>query len=120
MKRGRISWVLLFSVLVLSACEDKKDDFSGLSNLVEQRNQVRQRLSDKNAREKAVEQQRSDAGSKEGAVFDKEKKNPGVSPVILYERDVEVVDSSNRKSLAKGIAYLNKEGQIVKITIIKE
>jgi hypothetical protein len=107
-------------VLVLSGCEDKKDDFSGLSNLVDKRNQVRQSISDKNAQEKAVDRQKSDAGFKEKAGLDMEKKNPGVSPVILYERDIEVVDSSNRQSLAKGIAYLNKEGQIVKITIIKE
>jgi len=119
MKLRKILWSLLFSVLVLSACEDKQDGFSGLSNLVEKRNEVRQTLSDKNAREKALQQQ-SNVDSKKAVALDEEKKKAEVSPFILYERDVEVVDSSNRKSLAKGVAYLNKEGQIVKITITKE
>ncbi len=124
MKRGRILWSLLFSLMVLSACEDKKDDFSGLSDLVGERNKVRQTISEKNLREKALKKQQSNAGSKEAAALDKnkdkKKKKTDISPIILYERDIEVVDSSNRMALAKGIAYLNKEGQIVKITILKE
>lgn len=120
MKPGKILWSLLFSLLVLSACDDKKDDFSGLSNLVEERNEVRQTLSDKKARENALEQQQLIVDPKENARLDREKKNAEVSPIVLYERNIEVVDSSNRMALAKGIAYLNKEGQIVKIKIIKD
>ena len=116
----------MFSLMVLSACEDKKDDFSGLSDLVGERNKVRQTISEKNVREKALKKQQSNAGFKEAAALDKnknkdkKKKKTDISPIILYERDIEVVDSSNRMALAKGIAYLNKEGQIVKIRIIKE
>ena len=114
----------MFSLMVLSACEDKKDGFSGLSDLVRERNEVRQTISEKNLREKALKKQQSNAGFKEAAALDKnkdkKKKKTDISPIILYERDIEVVDSSNRMALAKGIAYLNKEGQIVKITIIKE
>ena len=110
----------MFGLLVLSACDDKKDGFSGLSNLVVERSEVRQTLSDKKAREKALEKQQSAADSKEADALDREKKKSEISPIILYERDIEVVDSSNRMALAKGIAYLNKEGQIVKITITKE
>lgn len=110
----------MFGLLVLSACDDKKDGFSGLSNLVEERSEVRQALSDKNSRQKALERQQLNADSKPAVVLGKEKKKREISPIVLYERDVEVVDSSNRMALAKGIAYLNKEGQIVKITITRE
>jgi hypothetical protein len=120
MKRGKILWSLLFGLLVLSACDDKRDGFSGLSNLVEKRSEVRQRISDKKAREKALERQPSNADSKAAVALGKEKKKKEISPIVLYKREVEVVDSSNRMSLAKGIAYLNKEGQIVKITITRE
>ena len=116
MKLRKLLWSLLFSLLVLSACDDKKDGFSGLSNLVEERNEVRQTLSDK----KALEQQQLMVDPKENARLDRGKKKAEISPIALYERNVEVVDSSNRMALAKGIAYLNKEGQIVKIKIIKE
>jgi hypothetical protein len=120
MKRGKILWSILFGLLLLSACDDKKDGFSGLANLVKERSEVRQKLTDKRAREKALERQQPDADSKAAVALDKEKKKKEISPIILYKRDVEVVDSSNKMSLAKGIAYLNKEGQIVTITIIKE
>jgi hypothetical protein len=120
MKRGKILWGILLGLLVLSACDDKRDSFSGLSNLVEERREVRQAISDKKAREKALERQQPNADAKAAVVLDKEKKKRELSPIILYGRNVEIVDSSNRMALAKGIAYLNKEGLIVKITIIRE
>jgi hypothetical protein len=121
MDLGKILWTLLLSLFLLSACEDKKDNFSGLSDLVEQRNTVRKNIADKNIREKAVKNQGSGMDSKEAAALDREpKKNPEISPIVLYEREVEVVDSSSRKALAKGIAYLNKQGQIVKIRIVRD
>jgi hypothetical protein len=115
MKLRQILGCLLLGLMVLPACDDKRDDFSGLSGLVEERNEVRQALSKKNSQEKVLEGKTPSSVS-----LDMEKKNTGVSPVILYERNVEVVDSATKKSLIKGIAYLNKEGQVVKIKIIRD
>ena len=120
MKLGKILWSLLFSLLLLSACDDKKDGFSGLSDLVEKRSEVRKTISEKNTRKKILEQPPSSVNSKDPVLLAKENKKAKVSPIVLYERDIEVVDSYNRVALAKGVAYLNKEGQIVKIRIIKE
>ena len=122
MKPGKIVWgLLLCLLLLLSACDDKKDDFSGLSDLVEDRNELRKNIAAENVRKKALEEQPLNKGFKETTVLEKEKKNyPEISPIVLYEREVEVVDSLSKRALAKGIAYLNKQGQIVKIKIVKE
>ncbi len=120
MKPGKVLCCLFFSVLVLSACDDKKDGFSGLSDLVKERQGIRQTLSEKTARKNALEKQGAKADPKEDTVIDRVKKKEEMSAIVLYERDIEVVDSFSQQPLAKGIAYLNKEGQIVKIKIIKE
>jgi hypothetical protein len=41
-----------------------------------------------------------------------------ISTVVLYEKNIDIVDSESRRKLAKGIAYLNKSGQIVRIKIV--
>ncbi len=116
MKQGKVLSCLFFSVLMLSACDDKKDGFSGLADLVKERQEVRQTLSEKTA----LEKQRAKVDSKEDDIIERVKKKEEMSAIVLYERDIEVVDSFSQQPLAKGIAYLNKEGQIVKIKIIKE
>jgi hypothetical protein len=120
MKIGSVVWGLFFSAVILSGCDDKKDGFSGLSDMVGERNEIRQAISDKTAREKSLAKQDANVGYEEDAAIERMKKTEGVSTVVVYERDIEVVDSSSRMALAKGIAYLNKDGQIVKIKIIKE
>lgn len=107
---------LLYGTLMLSACDDKNKDFSGLSGLVAERNEVRQSISDETARKKVAEKKGVQVVPKEVV----RKKTEEISSVVVYERDIEVLDSSSRMSLAKGTAYLNKEGQIVRIKIIRE
>ncbi|MDD9302792.1 MAG: hypothetical protein HUK40_10850 [Desulfobacter sp.] len=40
-----------------------------------------------------------------------------IDTTVVYEKKVEIVDSQSRQSLAHGIAYMNKNGQIVKIKV---
>ncbi len=120
MKSGKVLWCLFFCVLMLSACDDKKDEFSGLSDLVKERTEVRQNLSEKIVRQKTLEKQGAKADPKEDTSIERVAKKEAISSIVLYERNIEVVDSSSQLPLAKGIAYLNKEGKIVKIKILKE
>lgn len=106
-----LGWLFL-TLLVLPACDDKKTNYSGFSNLVSERNAARQAISQEKDREKNLESDILEAP-------DKDKKKEGSSSV-LYEREVKVVDSSSQKTLAQGVAYMNKQGQIVKIKIIRE
>ena len=48
---------LFLCVVMLSGCDDKKDGFSGLSDMVGQRNEARRSISDKTARKKSLEKQ---------------------------------------------------------------
>ena len=85
-----------------------------------EKNEVRQTISEETARKKALVRKGTKADSKEDTTIIIPKKDEKFSLVVLYEKNVEIVDSSSRIALAKGVAYMNKEGQIIKIKIIKE
>jgi hypothetical protein len=122
MKSGKLfcsACLLLF--FLASACtedKEKKEDFSGISDLISERNK---------ARHVAVEKfSVQDAGPKseeENITIPKEESDPKtdeISSIVLYEEKVDIVVSESRRTLAKGVAYINKQGQIVKIKILKE
>ena len=120
MKMGSAFLGFFISMVLLCGCDDKKDGFAALSGMVGERNEIRQAISEKTAREKSLDKQNLKAGDKEDTAIGGMKNTQAVSPGVVYERDIEVVDSSSRMALAKGIAYLNKDGQIVKIKIIRK
>ena len=39
---------------------------------------------------------------------------------ILYEQQVNIVGTESGRALARGVAYINKKGQIVRIKILKD
>lgn len=107
-------------LILIAACDDKKDGYSGLADLVAERNQARQSLSEQTVRKKNLERQDAKNTLKEDTAIVRPSKKEEISSIVLYEKQIEVVDSSSQMAIAKGIAYLNKEGQIVKIKILKE
>ncbi len=102
------SWILL----VITACQDSReaDDYSGVSELIAERNKARYESQQKRASEKSAEQPRS--------VLPDRKED--LSSPALFEEKVDIVVSGGGRTLAKGTAYLNKQGQIVRIKILKE
>lgn len=112
MKPVKILGSFFLSLLLLSGCDDKKKDYSGFSNLVSERHEARQAISEEKAREKARESNIQKSP-------DKDKKEESSSS-ILYEREVKIVDSGSQKTLATGKAYINKQGQIIQIKIVKQ
>ncbi len=110
-----ICFILLF---LLSACRDDKEknaDYSGISELISDRNKARQEAAKKNSGSKSTEEKIS-TGKKESDLKTEEE----ISPVVLYEEKVDIVGSESRRTLSKGVAYINKKGQIVKIKILTE
>ena len=105
---------------LISGCQDDKgkNDYSGVSDLISERNSARYEIAEKapqkseNSKniEKKVEELSpdSDAHQKE------------LMSIILYEQKVKIVGNDSGRTLANGIAYVNKKGQIVRIKIIKE
>ena len=113
MRRIALLSCLLF-FFICSSCEDKKEDYSGLSELVAQRHKARQSLSGKTSdpsdSSPDIQDERGGTGT---------KKKEDLTSNTLYSKEVEIVDSSSGTSLGRGVAYLNKEGDIVKIKIRK-
>ena len=121
MKSGRVWLVFLLSLFFLiSACQDKGGDqkekgtFSGMSDLIAERNQARYDVAENPPAKKKVKTQ---AASKTRTA---EAKKEALATAILYEQKIKVVGSESGRTLASGVAYVNKKGQIVRIKITKE
>jgi len=105
------SWIgSVVLIFLLTACEEKKDPYSGFSNLVAERQELRKSIS----RQREQEKNHTPESEKTTPV-----KMDGTASV-LYEKQIEITDSASGKLLAKGIAYLTKEGSIKRIKILKE
>ena len=120
MKSGIVLLSTFLLVVLISGCDDGKDDYSGFSELVAQRNEARKSISGQNAKKSKSDPKTLDHGAKEAGSTAKSKQKESVSSIVLYERKIDIIDTSSNVQLAKGIAYLNKEGQIVRIKVIKE
>ena len=124
MKSGKIFALLILSLFFLiSACSEEKQngDFSGVSELIAERNRARHDVAEKPSQRKLVTQKKA-AGQPQTAPSNQTvaAKNDGISSVILYEQKIEIVGAESGRKMAKGIAYVNKQGQIVRIKILRD
>ncbi|NOX35577.1 MAG: hypothetical protein GXP56_17910 [Deltaproteobacteria bacterium] len=122
MKSGKIFFYLFLSLFFfLSACKDEKGkgDYSGVSELIANRNKARYDLAE-NPPAKSVKLKKRAKASNALKPESNSKKKENFSSVILYSEDVKIIGSESGQTLAKAVAYINKSGQIVKIKILKE
>ena len=113
----------VFALAITPACDNDKEHYSGLSELVAERNEARRTISKKSQRNKTSagqsgvqDENRIDAGDITG-------KTPATDEMaggILYEKRIEIVDSQSGMPLAKGVAFLDKKGRIVRIKLVKD
>ncbi len=114
-------FILLSLFFLISACQDKKEetdrksDFSGVSNLIADRNKARYDVAENPPEKKPSTLKATNNDSKTP-----EDKKEELATAILYEQKIKVVGSESGRTLASGIAYINKKGQIVRIKITKE
>jgi len=100
--------VAVLACLFFAGCGRDDGDYEGVGKLVSDRNSARlARASNK----------KSGAGS--GELTPSAIKEGGQSGEVLLEEEVKVVGLSSGKVLARGIAFLDKNGKIVNIRIIK-
>jgi hypothetical protein len=113
--------VILVLFFLISGCQDddRKNDYSGVSNLIAERNKARYEVA-KNPPKKSVTAKKRTWNKTSTSKSESNLKKEEFSSIILYEEDVEIVGSDSQKILAKGVAYINKKGQIVRIKILKE
>ena len=122
MKLVKFCGYLLFCLFfLLSACQDDKgkNDYSGVGELISDRNKARYEMA-KNSSRKSSSSKKITANKTKPLKFESKSKKEEISSIVLYEEDIEVVGSKSGRTLAKGVAYINKKGQIVKIKILKE
>jgi hypothetical protein len=120
MKSGRIVLLLVLSVtFLISACQDKSDEkkgtFSGVSDLIADRNKARYDVAENPPEKRTRTEKVTSSRTKT-----REEKKEELATAILYEQQIKVVGSDSGRTLASGIAYINKKGQIVRIKITKE
>lgn len=121
MKSGRVfGFLLLVFFLLISSCQDdkaseKKDAYSGMAELIADRNKARQEIA-KNSPSKKSDTQSATTSKRTTA----KSKTDEISTTILYEQKINVVGAESGRVLASGVAYINKQGQIVRIKITKE
>lgn len=124
MKPGKM---ILYTVLGLSllffACQDEKgkNDYSGVSDLIADRNKARYDIAKNPPRKsKSTISRKTTPDKINSSSSSTTSKKEELSSVILYEEDIAVVGSKSGRTLAKGVAYINKKGQIVRIKILRE
>ncbi len=123
MRSGKsIVFVLLGLFFLISACQDEKksNDYQGVSELIAERNRARYSTAAENKPKKKTSNQKK--YTEKNIVKEPEpvSKQAELSSVILYEEQVKIIGSDSGRTLAKGVAYVNKKGQIVRIKILKE
>ncbi len=112
---------MLGMFFLISACDDEKgkNDYSGVSKLIAERNKARYDTKE-NSSEQSVIKRKSTTGDTSSSLSKNTSKKNELSSIILYEEDVEIVGAKSQRTLAKGVAYINKKGQIVKIKLSKK
>ncbi len=111
-------FVGLFCLSLNSCKDDNKDDFSGVSDLIASRNKTRYEVADSAVHEKNETSKKTNDkvnSVKSGSKSKREK----LSSIVLYKENVKILGSKSGRTLAKGVAYINKQGEIVKIKILK-
>lgn len=122
MKSGKLfCFSCLFLFFLISACQDdkeKKNDYSGVSDLIFERNKARHERAEKtpvkNINSKSQEENIITSKQESDSIAEE------ISSIVLYEEKVDIIGSDSRRALARGVAYINKKGQIVRIKILKE
>ena len=122
MKSGKIFVWFFVSLICLSltSCKnDNKDDFSGVSDLIASRNKSRYEVADRVAQEKNETSKQKTEDKFNSVKSSSKSKREELSSIVLYKENVKILGSKSGRTLAKGVAYINKQGEIVKIKILK-
>ncbi|WDP91419.1 MAG: hypothetical protein HUN04_17615 [Desulfobacter sp.] len=107
----------LLAAATTAGCDRDKEQFSGLSEMVAERHQVRRSLSDEDGGTGKVGKK---AGESTEIAGDPAQPGKELASGILFEKQIQILDAQSKTPLAKGVAYLDKQGRIVRIKIIKK
>jgi hypothetical protein len=112
---------LVFVMALLSACEGEDDNYSGVGKLIADRNRMRHHLageagnSENDKGDIGSSNQKTDSGA--GNATEKAASKPQLSTNVLAEKKIVIMDTASGKPLGQGVAYVDKQGNIVKIKL---
>lgn len=105
---------ICFCFFMTAACKEKnEDDFSGVANLISDRNKARHSQAGKSASKK---NQIDEKSKKQIASKTPIKKDPLPSPA-LSKKEVQIIDAQSGSVLGRGTAYINNDGNIVQLKL---
>lgn len=126
MKSGNFFlYALLILCFGISACRNEKEEnhYSTVSDMIAERNKARYEMAETPSKMSSSPKEATTTNtdtSKPKSNSNSNSKKEELLSIILYEEEVEIVSSESQRTLAKGIAYINKKGQIVRIKLLKE
>jgi len=120
MKRVVGFTIIVLGLCLLGACDSEKDQYAGLSEMVADRQEVRKNIAQDNQRKKSLEEIWEGGKQSSDRASHRKNESKPTSSVVVYEKQVEIWDSDSKRPLAKGVAYMNKSGQIVKIKVYRK
>lgn len=100
---------LVFLMAVLSSCEGEDDSYSGVGKLIAERNKMRHQLAGEPGSNK------NNSGVKDASKKGASKAQ--LSTNVLAEKKIVIVDTASGSPIGKGVAYVDKQGNIVKIKL---
>jgi hypothetical protein len=104
-------WVMSLGIIfLLNGCDDKKDPYPGFSKMVSERQELRKAISKEKETGKTQVRETRDI---------KDAKSDAASTVV-DERQIEITDSISGETIARGVAYVNKDGKITRITVYQK
>lgn len=123
MKSGKkVLFAIVGVIFLISACQDEngKEDYSGVSELISDRNKARYSLAERSSKKEVSSKKQPLDDKADLPASPSKPTKEDLTSVILYEEDIDIVGSKSGRRLAKGVAYVDKKGQIVRIKILKE
>ncbi len=120
-----LTCLLLSLFFLISACSDENErgDYSGVSDLIADRNRARHEVAEKPSQKKIVIQKKTTGTSQKNIpkpTPSPNSKKEEISSIVLYKQEIEIIGAQSRRTMATGTAYVNKKGQIVRIKIHRE
>ncbi len=107
---------------MVSGCQEDKGtgDYSTVSELIADRNKSRYAKKTGVPPKPTVRPKKETTDQTKPLASISDTKKEELSSIILYEETVRIVGEDSGRTLANGVAYINKQGQIVRIKIVKE
>ncbi len=109
--------IFIVALTTVSCGNDEKDDFSGVGKLIAERNKMRYHIADQSEDPKTKAAQNQTGGVTPGRTEEKKIQDQKLSTMALDEKQIIIVDSSSGTPLGRGVAYVNKQGEIIRIKL---